>query len=180
MINRMTNTVDDVSSASVSYKALSQNIVSKYVKWSFGAGLIPAPLVDLVAVTAIQVKMISEIGEVYGKSFSEHGIRAMLASVLGGALPHTLKTQAKRSVFKLIPGLGTVVGLAVMPTLSAASTYAVGNIFIKHFESGGDFLSLNIDEAKEEAEALITKYRNKKATTADVAPAADAKVAKAG
>lgn len=176
----MTNTVDEASTASVSYKALSQNIVSKYVKWSFGAGLIPAPLVDLVAVTAIQVKMISEIGEVYGKSFSEHGIRAIVTSVLGGALPHTLKTQAKRSVFKLIPGLGTVVGLAVMPTLSAASTYAVGNIFIKHFESGGDFLSLNIDAAKEEAETLITKYRNKKGNTVDAAPAADAKVAKAG
>ncbi|MEI8631986.1 hypothetical protein P4S72_07585 [Vibrio sp. PP-XX7] len=37
-------------------------MIEKYSKWSLAAGLIPALLaVDLVALTAVQLKMVSEI-----------------------------------------------------------------------------------------------------------------------
>ena len=39
----------------------SKKIVRNYMWWSMGAGLIPVPLVDMAAVTGVQLKMVADI-----------------------------------------------------------------------------------------------------------------------
>lgn len=71
-------------------EAVAKIIVDKYSKWSFGSGLIPIPVVDLVALTGIQIKMIDEIAKVYGQSYSENKLRGTISAVIGGSFPQTL------------------------------------------------------------------------------------------
>lgn len=50
-----------------------------------------------------------------------------------------------RVAIKFIPGIGSVVGGVTMAVLSGASSYALGEVFKKHFETGGTFLDFDID-----------------------------------
>ena len=52
------------------------------------------------------------------------------------------------SLVKTITGIGSILGGVTMSVLSGASTYAIGQVFIFHFSSGGDFLNFNFEKAK--------------------------------
>jgi hypothetical protein len=51
-------------------------------------------------------------------------------------------------MLKALPGIGTLIGGISMTIMSGASTYAVAQVAMKHFESGGDFLNFDLDTAK--------------------------------
>ena len=40
-------------------------------------------------------------------------------------------------VILMVPVVGPLTGIALMPALSAAATLALGKVFIQHFEAGG-------------------------------------------
>ncbi len=48
----------------------------------------------------------------------------------------------------MIPVVGSVLGLVTTPMVASASTYALGKIFIQHFESGGTFLDFDPTKVK--------------------------------
>lgn len=122
----------------------AQGIVRTHVAWSMGAGMIPLPIVDFVAVTAVQLDMLRELAAAYDKDFSEAAGKSWI-SALGGTYLARLGAQA----IKAIPGWGSVVGGVSMGVLSGASTFAIGQVFIRHFESGGDFFDVDIDGMKD-------------------------------
>jgi len=53
--------------------------------------------------------------------------------------------------------VATVSGMVSMAALGGAGTYAVGKVFIEHFESGGTFLSFDPDKVREKFKALFEK-----------------------
>ncbi|CAH9058242.1 hypothetical protein PSECIP111951_01873 [Pseudoalteromonas holothuriae] len=140
-------------------EAVAQLIVDKYTKWSFGSGLIPIPAVDLVALTGIQIKMISELAKVYGQSYSDNKIRGTLSAVIGGSFPQTLGGAGLSSFLKAVPIIGTLSSLAFMPVVSAASCHAVGTTFIRHFEHDGTLLDLDLSSMKDDISDIAAKYR---------------------
>ncbi|MBE0367744.1 DUF697 domain-containing protein [Pseudoalteromonas sp. MMG013] len=142
--------------------AVAQLIVDKYSKWSFGSGLIPIPAVDLVALTGIQIKMIGEIAEVYGQSYSDNKLRGTISAVIGGSFPQSLGGAGLSSFLKAIPVIGTLSSLAFMPVVSAASSHAVGTTFIRHFETGGTLIDLNLNSIKGDISEIAAKYRKNK------------------
>ncbi|HEA19057.1 MAG TPA: DUF697 domain-containing protein [Pseudoalteromonas prydzensis] len=142
--------------------AVAQIIVDKYSKWSFGSGLIPIPVVDLVALTGIQIKMIDEIAKVYGQSYSENKLRGTISAVIGGSFPQTLGGAGLSSFLKAIPIIGTLSSIAFMPVISAASSHAVGSTFIRHFENGGTLINLNLASIKGDISEIAAKYRKDK------------------
>lgn len=117
-------------------------LVRSYMPWSAGAGIIPFPGVDLTALLAVQLCMLSKLAELYAVPFRKEAAKSLAGSLLGTALPGSL-AGGVASTFKAIPVLGTLVGIAILPALGAAATYAVGKVFITHFESGGTFLDLD-------------------------------------
>ncbi|NKB23408.1 MAG: DUF697 domain-containing protein [Kiritimatiellae bacterium] len=136
----------------VSVKELAaDNIVKNTVLWTTGAGLVPIPVVDLVAVTILQLNMLRRICKIYEAKFSKNIGKNLIGSLLGGLAPSTLSAPAA-SLIKLIPLVGQTVGTVTMPIFSGASTYGVGRVFIKHFESGGTLLTFNPKKAKVEFE----------------------------
>ncbi len=144
-------------------------LVKNYTYWSMGAGLIPIPLVDMAAVTGVQVKMIAEISSIYRVEFSENKVKAIVSSLLGSILPGELSHSSARALMWHIPLVGPVLSGFSMSVCSGAATYAVGRLFVNHFESGGNLLSFDIakkadeiQEALSEGQTVASKMQDKK------------------
>lgn len=117
-----------------------------------GAGLIPVPFVDLVAISGVQLKMLSQLSKVYGIEFHENTGKALIGSLLGYLLPKGLAGGAVGSLLKAIPVVGPIMGLPSLVVFCGASTYALGRVFLQHFASGGTFLSFDPARVKEHFE----------------------------
>src|SRR4029078_10976503 len=68
----------------------AEAIIGRYVKWSVGSGLIPIPLMDLAAVTAVQIRMLSKEADLFGVPFSSARAKAMVTALMGSVVPSTL------------------------------------------------------------------------------------------
>lgn len=127
----------------------ARKIVKNYMWWSMGAGLIPVPFVDLIAVSGVQLKMLAEVSKIYGIEFQETRGKALVASLIGYVVPNTLSFGSVGSLLKAIPLVGQLMGTPSMVLFCGASTYALGKVFVQHFESGGTFLSFDPAKMKE-------------------------------
>jgi uncharacterized protein (DUF697 family) len=133
----------------VSHLEQADLIVKKYMNWSFVGGLIPIPLVDLAAISGIQMKMIYDLSNLYGVQFKAHLAQSAVGSLLGAVVPGVVANTALGTGLKFIPVIGTTLGVITMPALSLASTYAVGRIFTTHFETGGTLLDFDAAKVRE-------------------------------
>lgn len=127
----------------------ANELIRKYSTISMGAGLIPVPFVDMVALTGIQLKMLHHLAELYDISFSKELAKSLVASLLGGVISTQTAMETVMSLSKLIPVGGLVTGMVTMSLFGGAATYAVGKVFIQHFESGGTFLDLDPTKVRE-------------------------------
>jgi len=127
---------------------LASKLVDRFAVWSGVAGLVPLPIVDVVAVGGLQLQMLRRISQIYGIDFSENRGKALIASLAGSMIPATSGMGAA-SAMKFVPVLGTLTSVFVMPVLSAGATYAIGKAFIQHFESGGTLLDFNPPDYRE-------------------------------
>lgn len=122
----------------------ADTVIRNHVLLSMGAGLIPVLLADIFAVSAMQLDMIRQLCRVYDRDFTESQGKAIVSALTTS----TLSRAGARSLVKLIPGVGTVVGGVTVSIFAGASTYALGEVFKKHFESGGTILDFDPDRVK--------------------------------
>jgi uncharacterized protein (DUF697 family) len=120
-------------------KAVADSIIRNHIVWSMGTGLIPFPVIDFIAVSAVQLDMVRQLSKIYEVDFKETEGKAVITSLTGSGLAQL----GKHAAIKLIPGVGSVVGGIAMSVLSGASTYALGEVFREHFETGGTFLDFD-------------------------------------
>ena len=120
------------------------NIIRNHIIWSMGAGLIPVLIADIFAVSALQLDMIRQISKVYDIDFRETQGKAIVTSLTSS----TLARLGAGSIIKLIPGVGSVLGGVTVSVFAGASTYALGEVFKKHFESGGTILDFDPDRLR--------------------------------
>lgn len=125
-------------------------VIRNHVMWSMGAGFIPVPIADLFAVTAVQLDMVRQMCKLYDVDFKETEGKAVITTLTGSSLARL----GSRALVKLIPGVGSYIGGVSLAILSGASTYALGEVFKKHFETGGTFLDFD--------PARLTKYYQEK------------------
>ena len=123
--------------------------VKKYMWISMGAGLIPVPFVDWAAVSGVQLKMIADLSKIYDIPFKESAGKAAIGSMAGFVLPHALACGFLGSALKAIPVVGALAGAPAMAVFCGAYAWALGNVFIQHFESGGTFLNFDPEAVKE-------------------------------
>lgn len=126
----------------------ANNFVRRRMFWSAGAGLVPLPLFDMVALTALELDMVRVLANSYGVPFSKNAAKSIISSLVGGVLPVAL-TRPVGSLLKLIPIVGMPLGVLSTSILGGAITYALGKVFITHFESGGTLLSFDPEEMNE-------------------------------
>jgi uncharacterized protein (DUF697 family) len=126
----------------------AEGIINRYVMWSAASGFIPLPLVDLAAVTGVQVRMVSKEAALYGVAFSDTRAKALIASLLGSIVPSTLAYGSIGSLIRFVPLVGTLAGFVTLPAFYGAATYAVGHVFLRHFATGGSLLDFEPEKSK--------------------------------
>ncbi|MGR9109046.1 MAG: YcjF family protein [Gammaproteobacteria bacterium] len=126
----------------------ANKLVRNYSLGSALIGAIPLPIVDLAALAAVQLKMLHGLSKVYGVEFSDQLGKSLIASLLGGGLSLSLSTNLA-SLVKTVPIYGTATGMVSVAVFGGASSYAIGKVFIQHFESGGTFLNFDPERVRE-------------------------------
>jgi uncharacterized protein (DUF697 family) len=126
-----------------SKQAAAQQLVTSSTMLAVAAGALPVPVWDVIAVTGIQLKMLADISAVYAVPFKDNVGKSAVASLVGGLAPDLVARGAVGALFKALPGIGSIVGAIAVPALAGGCTYAVGQVFIKHYESGGTLLTFS-------------------------------------
>lgn len=121
----------------------ANSIIKNHMIWSMGAGFIPVPIADFFAVSAIQLDMIRQLCKLYDVDFKETEGKAVITSLTGAGI-----ARLGARAIKFIPGVGSVLGGVTLAVLSGGSTYALGEVFKKHFETGGTFLDFDPSRLK--------------------------------
>jgi uncharacterized protein (DUF697 family) len=118
-------------------------IVERYANFSAVGGAIPIPLVNAAAITALLVRMVKSLSDLYGVPFERTRTRSIVIALMGGALPTGFATIATSTITYVVPGLN-LIGLAVSSVTSGAYARSIGQLFVEHFESGAavDFRSI--------------------------------------
>jgi uncharacterized protein (DUF697 family) len=144
----------------------AHKLVDRFAMWAGAAGVIPLPIVDLVAVGALQLQMLHRLSQIYNVPFAENRGKALITALMGTAIP-TSSGLGAAEVLKAIPVVGTALATIVTPTLAAGLTYAIGRVFIQHFESGGTLLDFNPPDYREflKGQRDMWKWGKKDTTT---------------
>lgn len=130
----------------------AQESVRNNMYWAMGVGAIPFPIVDIIAVTAVQLDMLKRLCNIYGVNYSENSGKSTISAIASSTL-----SRIGANIVKGIPFLGQIIGGFSMSILSGASTYAVGQAFISHFENGGNMENFDQEAGKAKYEAEFYK-----------------------
>jgi uncharacterized protein (DUF697 family) len=116
------------------------DILSHYRRWTIAAAAAPIPLADAALVSGVQLRMISRLARLYEVPFERVRVGSLLSALLGGWTPFTITTSVVGATARMVPGVGTLIGVATSVGTSMLATETIGKIFIRHFEEGGTFL----------------------------------------
>ena len=67
----------------------ASKLVDRFSIWSGVAGLVPLPVVDVLAVGGLQLQMLRRLSQIYGVEFSENRGKALIAALAGCMIPAT-------------------------------------------------------------------------------------------
>lgn len=141
--------------------ATGEAIIHRNVLWALGAGVVPIPVVDILAVTGIQIKMLKELSDVYGLGFRESIAKKLVYSLLSGLGSVGIGVAVSSSLAKLVPGLGSTLGVVTVPIFAGAFTHALGRVFLMHFESGGTLLNFDPHAMRSHFKAEYDRSRDR-------------------
>jgi len=124
------------------------------------AAVIPIPVADIGAISAVELDMMRSLGNIYGLAWHE-GIGKKALGIGGAAMTG----QAIWSAVKLIPGLGTVVGGIGQMIVAGTVCYALGKAYQAYLESGGgefdhDSFSADLDSFKDEGRRVANELKD--------------------
>jgi len=116
-------------------------IVERHTAYAAVGGIIPVPIANVASITAVIVRMVKLLSDLYGVPFERDRARAIVVGLMGGAMPTGLGAVTTSTLFYVVPGSG-LIGLAVSSIAAVACTRSIGRIFVEHFESGSSLDNL--------------------------------------
>jgi uncharacterized protein (DUF697 family) len=136
-----------------------ERMIRRHTTTALAVGLLPLPWLDLAALAALQLNLIRALAKRYDVEFSREAGRSAIAALVGGGFPVSLATHLSSWV-KATP-VGWVVGGASLALMAAASTYAVGKVFVQHFESGNTMLTFDPAQVQGYYEQQLAEGKDK-------------------
>ncbi len=113
------------------------------------AGLGALPVVDIVAVSTVQAKLLHSLAQLYGQRWDNSTITEFLGlagvSVITGYVARTLS----RAMAKVVPVWGQTIGAIWGASASAATTYALGKAAIYFFTQRKNGLNVDAEILRE-------------------------------
>jgi len=137
-----------MSDSKITALAKAQPIIKRHVVFSMGAGFIPIPIVDIAAVTAVQLDMLRQLCKLYDQDYNDSSGKAFVGTLAGNTLSR-IAAHTVGSVFKVVPIIGSALGGLTVSAFSGATTYAIGQVVAQHFASGGSMEEFDAAELKD-------------------------------
>jgi uncharacterized protein (DUF697 family) len=113
---------------------LARKIVDRHRLYAAMGGLFPLPIANVAGVTAIIVRMVKALSDLYEVPFERDRTRSFVIGLMGGAVPTGLAAATASTLVFVIPGSG-FVGLAVSSITAASFTRGIGLFFVERFEN---------------------------------------------
>ncbi|MCH8566692.1 MAG: DUF697 domain-containing protein [Balneolales bacterium] len=131
-----------------SQKYLAYEIVKKYSYAASGVSFIPIPFTDIITVNTVQYLLVRRLSKHYDVAFSKERVKSIVSGLLSAVVGASILYGPVTRAFTELSGLGWIMRSTVSLSVSGMITYAVGMVFVEHFESGGDLLNFDIKNAK--------------------------------
>lgn len=125
----------------------SRAAIRHHALWAAGLGMVPVPIFDMAAITAIQVRLARRLSAIYGLPFSNQVAKSVVAGLIAGGGSQLSALVVSRYV-KWVPGIGQLLGAASFPAAASALTYGMGRVLARHFEKGGRLEDLDLDHGR--------------------------------
>ena len=116
-------------------RALAKKIVDRHRNYAALGGLVPLPVANIGAITAINVRMVKQLSELYQVPFQRDRTRSLIVGLIGGAVPSGVGAATSSTLMWIVPG-GLLLGLGASAVTAGALTRGIGLVFIESFESG--------------------------------------------
>lgn len=129
--------------------AAALTIVDRHALYAAGAGLVPVPLIDTAAIAGVQVAMVRSLAEHYTVPFSRERVKAVVTAIAGGVAPVSVGYGAIGLLMHNVPIAGTLFRYTTVSVFASAVTYAVGRVFMTHFEAGGSLDDIDIERSRQ-------------------------------
>jgi small GTP-binding protein len=119
----------------------ANEIITRHM-WAAGgaAGINPIPLLDLAGGSAITIKMVLELANVYKQPIDADGVMKMLEqlgknliAMVGATAVSPAVAAGIGSLLKTVPGIGTIAGGLVQGITQALVTRWIGNVFVEYY-----------------------------------------------
>lgn len=108
-------------------------IVERHKFYAGLGGLFPMPAVNVAGVTAVILRMVKLLSDLYEVPFERDKTRSVVIGIMGGAAPTGLGAVTSSTLALVVPG-AAAAGIAVSSLTAAALTRKIGMSFIERFE----------------------------------------------
>jgi uncharacterized protein (DUF697 family) len=115
-------------------RSQAEKIVKRHTSYAAVGGLVPLPIANVAAGTAVIMRMVKKLSDLYEVPFERGRTRSLIIGLTGGAVPTGLAAATTSTLAYVVPG-SAFVGLAVSSITAAAFTRGIGMVFVDHFEN---------------------------------------------
>jgi uncharacterized protein (DUF697 family) len=143
--------------------------VKHWCQWASVAGFVPVPVVDILSISATQAKMVHSLCQIYDKQFHREAVSSIISGLLGGSLTGLVSASLAYTLIKNIPLVGTTFSVLTQPAVAYGITYALGAVFIQHFEADREMSELSVKEVED---YFLEQYKKGKALFSKKKPTA--------
>lgn len=131
----------------ISKIAEAERLIKRHAAIALVVGAVPVPWFDLTVLVCLQLDLARRLARRYGVEWSDEAAKSAVAALVGGVFPVSLSTNLA-SFAKGVPVVGSIIGGASVAVIGAASTYAIGKVFVQHFESGNTMLTFDPEKVR--------------------------------
>ena len=125
------NTLVAVQKANIRLKQKkAQLVVASSAATAAATGAVPIPFSDAALLVPEQIAMLAGITAVFGLPVEKSTITAVVSATIGTVGTTVLGKTVISGIFKLIPGVGSVIGGMISGSVAAAITAALGEAYI--------------------------------------------------
>jgi uncharacterized protein (DUF697 family) len=115
-------------------RALARRIVDRHKNYAAMGGLVPLPAANIASVTAVNLRMVKQLSDLYGVPFQRDRTRSLIIALIAGAAPTGVGLAASSTLMWIVPG-GLVWGLGAAALTAGALTRGIGLVFVDSFEA---------------------------------------------
>ena len=139
--------------------AEAESTVNSYTLASLAVGLLPGGVLDLAALAALQLSLVSSLATTYKLDFSSNVVQSLIGTLLEWTIVRSV-SQPLASLLWFVPVVGPIASAFSLSALFAASTYATGKVFTQHFATGGTLLTFDPAQVREHYEEEFQRGLN--------------------